>query len=106
MKTRFSVARLLPLLLIGGAFAASSAPVPVVALNQVGFLTTQPKRFTAPLSPDGTTFTVRRANGAAPLYSGKISGHIGDFSAFQPPDSAEHYVVALAATGDQPAVMS
>jgi hypothetical protein len=90
---------------VASAFAAP-APVPVVALNQVGFLTAQPKRFTAPLSPDGTVFTVRRADHPAPLFTGKIAGHLGDFTAFQPKDSAAHYVVALAAAGEQPAVTS
>jgi hypothetical protein len=108
MRTPLFLARLLPLLLVGSAFAAPSAlaPAPVVALNQVGFLTGQPKRFTAPLSPDGTAFTVRRADDAAPLFTGRIAGRIGDFTAFQPKDSAVRYVVALAAAGDQPAVTS
>jgi len=71
----------------------------MVALNQVGYLTTQPKRFTAPLSPDGTGFAVKHTGDDAPLFRGKISGHVGDFSAFTPKDSADHYVIEL--TGDK-----
>ena len=64
-----------------------------VALNQVGFEASRPKRFTAPLSPDGTAFTVRSANGArAVLYRGVVRGGIGDFSEFR---KAGEYVVEL-----------
>ena len=77
------------------ASTATPAPAYVIALNQVGYLAVQPKRFTAPLSPDGTTFVVRRTDATTPLFTGRIARHIGDFSAFVPADSNDHYVVEL-----------
>jgi hypothetical protein len=67
----------------------------VIAVNQVGYLADQPKRFTAPVSPDGSTFIVRSANKTKPLFEGSIQKKIGDFSAFQPPESNDHYVVEV-----------
>ncbi len=64
-----------------------------IALNQIGFETSRSKRFTAPLSADGTEFIIRKAKGQAPLFTGTIQGHIGDFSEFRPADSDEEYVV-------------
>ncbi len=58
-------------------------PQPVL-VNQVGYNTDLPKRFTAPLAPDGTSFRVVSAEDNASLYEGTIQGNIGDFSAFQP----------------------
>jgi hypothetical protein len=81
----------------GGAL--SLAPIPrdrhLVALNQVGFERGRSKRFTAPLSSDGTRFTVRAATGGEPLFRGQIEGKIGDFSKFRPEGSAAEYVVEL-----------
>jgi hypothetical protein len=59
----------------------------VIALNQVGYETQAPKRFTALLSPDGAAFEVVRNESRAALFSGTVRGHVGDFSAFQPEDS-------------------
>lgn len=80
------------------ADAPSAAPGPrqVIALNQVGFLAAQPKRFSAPLTPDGTAFHIRRADRGKPLFTGTVTGGIGDFSAFRPADSADTYVAELA----------
>ena len=97
MKKILSALRGLAFLALTGhaAPATTAAPAHVIALNQVGYLAVQPKRFTAPLSPDGTAFTVRRADAPTPLFTGRIAGHIGDFSAFAPADSSTHYVVAV-----------
>jgi len=65
------------------------------ALNQVGYETESPKRFTAPKAEDGTRFSIRLAAGGEPLFSGEIRGNIGDFSAFKPEDSTNHFVVEL-----------
>ena len=55
-----------------------------VALNQVGFESGRPKRFTAPLSPDGTSFSVRSTKSAgAELHRGVVRRNIGDFSDFR-----------------------
>ncbi|MEO5715122.1 MAG: hypothetical protein ABIT37_16710 [Luteolibacter sp.] len=67
----------------------------VAAVNQIGYATLQSKRFTAPLSPNGTPFMVRRENDPQPLYRGEIRGNIGDFSTFQPAASSAHYVVEI-----------
>ena len=68
--------------------------VPLIYLNQSGFNLGKPKRFTAPTLPDGTPFDVRPASGGGKaLFAGKIMGHIGDFSAFNPADDAREFVV-------------
>jgi len=66
-----------------------------IALNQVGFETARLKRFTAPLSPDGSSFIVRAASGGGPLYQSEIHGNIGDFSDFRPAESATEYVIEV-----------
>jgi hypothetical protein len=66
-----------------------------IALNQVGFETARSKRFTAPLSADGSSFIVRPADGTAPLYQSEIRGKIGDFSDFRPADSSTEYVIEV-----------
>ncbi len=67
----------------------------VVALNQIGFEKDAPKRFTAPLSPDGTKFIVRKINNEKALFTGVIEKNIGDFSAFKPDDSNDDYVIVV-----------
>ena len=66
-----------------------------IALNQVGFETARAKRFTAPLSPDGSSFGVRAAAGGNPLFQSEIRGNIGDFSDFKPSDSSIEYVIEV-----------
>lgn len=66
-----------------------------IAVNQVGYETLKPKRFTAPLSPDGTPFVVRAADGSEALLKGVINGGVGDFSALRPTDSATRYVIEV-----------
>lgn len=55
-----------------------------IAVNQVGYETSKPKRFTAPLSPDGTAFYLRAKDGVEAEYQGVIQGGVGDFSEFRP----------------------
>jgi hypothetical protein len=66
-----------------------------IAVNQVGYETSKPKRFTAPLSPDGTKFSLRAVNAPAILHQSEIHGGIGDFSAFRPADSTNHYLIEV-----------
>ncbi len=66
-----------------------------IAINQVGYEIQKPKRFTAPLSPDGTKFSLRAVNAPAILHQSEIRGGIGDFSAFRPADSTTHYVIEV-----------
>jgi hypothetical protein len=76
-----------------GAPAESVEKIPLIYLNQSGFNLGAPKRFTAPTLPDGTRFEVRPAQGGAALFSGKLTGHIGDFSAFDPVNDSREFVV-------------
>ncbi len=68
----------------------------IIAINQIGFEATRGKRFTAPLTPDGTRFTVHHLGGETVLYKGQITGRIGDFTAFVPADSDVEYVIRIA----------
>jgi hypothetical protein len=67
----------------------------LVFLNQSGFNRDWPKRFTAPLSPDGTEFTITPQSHPRPMFRGTIQGHIGDFSAFKPEDPDMSCVVRI-----------
>ena len=67
----------------------------IVAVNQVGYITNMTKRFTGPISADGSSFVVRHSDGEQVLYEGKIKNQIGDFSAFQPPLSQKNYIVEI-----------
>lgn len=74
----------------------------VIAVNQVGYETGRSKRFTAPLSADGTPFIVRAAAGGEALFRSEIKAHIGDFSAF---DKAEgEYVVEVRGGALKPSI--
>lgn len=79
---------------LGGAATTADADIPRIYLNQSGFNRGRPKRFTAPLLADGTPFTVCRAADDTPLFSGTITGHIGDFTPFDPADAADYVVRA------------
>lgn len=72
-----------------------SPAAPVVAVNQVGYQTGWPKRFTAPVSPDGTAFSIKKQKGGDVLFKGVVVAGCGDFSAFNPADSDEDYVISL-----------
>ncbi len=77
--------------------AASAIPTDqhIIALNQVGFETGRPKRFTAPLSPEGSRFEVRQVGSDKALFCGEIRQRLGDFSEFKPADCDEEYVVVV-----------
>ena len=66
-----------------------------IGINQIGYFTSRPKRFTAPLSADGTAFTLREQGGTEALYEGLIRGGVGDFSGFKPADSDARYVIEV-----------
>jgi hypothetical protein len=65
----------------------------LIAVNQVGYETTRAKRFTAPLSDDGTPFTVRPASGGDFVFRSTIRGNIGDFTAIKAPEG--EYVIEV-----------
>jgi len=78
---------------------APLAGVPIISLNQIGYQTSAPKRFTAPTALGGQTFQI--ASTAAPqtvLFSGTISGLLGDFTAFQPASDGP-YVISYTPPG-------
>ena len=64
-----------------------------IGLNQIGYLTPRPKRFTAPLSADGAKFTIHHKDKI--VYKGEIENSIGDFTDFQPADSDSPYTITL-----------
>ncbi len=66
-----------------------------IGVNQIGYFTGRPKRFTAPLTADGTEFKLREQGDSEIVYMGFIEGGIGDFTSFQPVDSAARYVIEL-----------
>jgi hypothetical protein len=66
-----------------------------VAVNQVGYETRRPKRFTAPLSPDGARFSIHEAGGTTVLHEGEIRDGVGDFSAFRPKDASKRYIIEV-----------
>lgn len=84
-------------------------PIPrdthVIALNQVGYETERPKRFTAPLSPDGARFEIRSTKpGGTVVFKSAIEKGIGDFSAFNRPESAGEYLIEVQGGTLKPAV--
>jgi hypothetical protein len=75
-----------------------------LAINQIGYSTEAPKRFTAPLSPDGTPFIIRLADSRDILHRGEIRSHIGDFTGFRPAESARHFVIEVRGGELKPAI--
>ncbi|TDC77740.1 hypothetical protein [Streptomyces hainanensis] len=69
-----------------------------VLLNQSGFGIGEPKRFTAPLAEDGAAFTVTDGSGAV-RFRGTVTSGVGDFTAFDPPDTGDFVVTVDGAAG-------
>ena len=76
------------------SLADAAGPPTLIFLNQSGFNTGAPKRFTAPTVAEGTPFEVRPAAGGPAIHTGVVRGSIGDFSAFEPRDAREYVVAA------------
>jgi hypothetical protein len=70
-----------------------------IALNQIGYESGGPKRFTAPKASEGTKFSVRSVTGGDVLFQGSIQRGIGDFSSLKPADSTEHYFIEVNGEG-------
>ena len=95
---------------LGGCPALSTDPLtPVygmppktdILINLSGYDLDKPKRFTAPLMADGTSFVISKSGQATALFSGTINGHVGDFSSFLssfnsnvPTDTGEYVITA------------
>ncbi len=71
----------------------------LIFLNQTGFNTFWPKRFTAPISPDGSVFHITPSNSDKVLFSGKVKNHIGDFSIFRMNTDTYEYVIRMEGNG-------
>jgi len=70
---------------------------PVIA-NQTGFNLGQAKRFTAPKADDGDAFAITDDDGAK-RYSGTITAHVGDFTAFNPSDTGPFTITVTGEAG-------
>lgn len=71
----------------------------LVSVNQLGYNTTWPKRFTAPLSPDGSVFSISKKDSKTVLFKGIVNNNIGDFSTFKPLNEKDEYVVNVTGSG-------
>jgi hypothetical protein len=68
--------------------------VPKIYINQSGYNLGKPKRFTSPLTKNGTPFKIIEKGTSNSLFSGKILNNIGDFSDFNPVTEKEFVIVA------------
>lgn len=65
-----------------------------VCVNQTGYNTGAPKRFTVPTAQEGSIdFYITKTGDHKPLYKGKTYRGIGDFTAFKPAEAQLSYVV-------------
>src|SRR5699024_10367233 len=81
-------------LLLSCVVAISPAQEMPVMVNQMGYNTEGPKRFTAPLIKEGS-FVVTLSNSKKHLFKGDIENSIGDFTSFQPVDVTKQYVIRV-----------
>lgn len=88
---------------LGGCPALSTDPLPPaygmppktdLLINLSGYDLGKPKRFTAPLIADSTSFSITKSGQATVLFSGTINGNVGDFSSFEPTDIGEYVIMA------------
>ncbi len=70
-----------------------------ILLNQIGYDTFGAKRFTAPQSADGSAFEVVELVSGSVVFSGTVSGGLGDFSALEPATDDLEYVIRV--SGDR-----
>lgn len=82
--------------------SASEAAAPVhgqiVCVNQLGYDSGLPKRFTVPTAIDAeepVSFSVVRVRDGETVFSGQIEQGLGDFSDFRPEGESEEYVVEV-----------
>lgn len=77
---------------------SSGTPRTDILINLSGYNINKTKRFTAPALADGTAFSIVKSGQTAVLYSGSISGGVGDFTAFNPADTGEYVIQAAGKT--------
>jgi hypothetical protein len=68
---------------------------PIISVNQSGYNTGWPKRFTAPLTAEGTAFEIIEKSSGTIAFRGKVKNNIGDFSAFDPIQTNRQYQVRI-----------
>jgi hypothetical protein len=68
--------------------------VPKIYINQSGYNLGKPKRFTSPLTDNGTAFNIIEKGKSNSLFRGKILNNIGDFSDFNPESEKEYVILA------------
>lgn len=78
----------------GNPYVADLGDLRKVIVNQSGYNLGKPKRFTAPHAKDGTGFEIRVKATGETMFRGKVVGHVGDFSAFDP-ESNDEYVIKI-----------
>jgi hypothetical protein len=71
----------------------------VVCVNQSGYNTNGPKRFTAPLSSGDARFVITHSTGHTVLFSGVVNNGIGDFSPFSPAADTGEFVIKVYGAG-------
>lgn len=76
----------------------AGAAQPVI-INQTGYDLGGPKRFTAPHALDGETFEVVDAADAV-VYSGTVTGQVGDFSGFDPASTGPFRILVHGSAGE------
>ena len=64
-------------------------------VNQAGYNLGEAKRFTCPGAADGTPFRIVRVRDGQVVFRGATRGHVGDFTAFEPPSSTEEFAVDI-----------
>lgn len=92
-------------LAFGQPAKSATGPVSRPIVNQAGYNLNEAKRFVCYGAKDGTPFQLIRAievaeKKAKALFSGKIQGFSGDFTAFNPAASTEEFVIRVAGHGD------
>jgi hypothetical protein len=80
--------------LAGTNFAAGKSIGVPIRVNQIGYQFGAPKRFTAPVSPDGTVYSIMLATNSAVLFSGVVTSGVADFSSFEPSNPGP-YVIGI-----------
>ena len=66
-----------------------------VLVNQAGYNLNESKRLVAWGAADGAAFQIKSVNSGKIVFTGKIKKHAGDFSAFNPPASADEYTAEV-----------
>lgn len=76
----------------------------LVCVNQIGYNSSLPKRFTVPGAADSSgplRFSVVRLRDHEKVFSGLVEGGIGDFSAYRPEDETSEFVIELESEAEE-----